>query len=332
MRRREFIAGLAAAVAWPLVARAQQGDRMRRVGVLTNFAEDDPTGQGQLRGFRQGLEYLGWTEGRNVRIDYRYARGANVEASRPLAKELIALRPDVVFAPQSNVTGAMRQESATIPVVFAGIADPISLGLIVSLARPGGRFTGLMLLEGGSIFGKWLAMLKEIAPNVTHAALMFDPKVNSNIGNNLAPAMTVARALGIELVQSHVETAADIERTIETVASRPHGGIVQVPDTTAGLVHRDLIIGLTARHRLPTVYSSRLWVQAGGLVSYGADSIDMHRQAAYYVDRILRGTPPADLPVQLPTKYETILNLRTAKALGLVVPPTLLVRADEVIE
>jgi putative tryptophan/tyrosine transport system substrate-binding protein len=329
MRRREFITLLGgAAAAWPLAASAQQPDRMRRIGVLGGFAENDLEMKARLAGFRQGLERLGWSEGRNVRIDYRFAPAGTGHA-QALAKELVALQPDVIFAHSTPVAAALKSESRVVPIVFVSVSDPIGSGFIASLARPGGNLTGLLLYEDG-MTGKWFAMLKEIAPRVARVALVANPKT-TNYEYFLRSAKAVAPSLAIDLVPSPIENAADIERVIEAFARAANGGLVVLPDNTA-ITHRDLIIALAARHRLPAVYFNRLFVAAGGLMSYGTDLVDTFRQAASYVDRILRGAKPADLPVQTPTKYETTLNLKTAKALDLTVPPGLLVAADEVIE
>jgi putative tryptophan/tyrosine transport system substrate-binding protein len=330
MKRREFITLLGgAAVAWPLVARAQQPDRMRRIGVLMGLAEDDPDTKGRLAGFRQGLERLGWSEGSNVRIDYRFApAGAHAQE---LAKELLTLQPDVILANSTPVTAAFQRETSVIPIVFTGVTDPIGSGFVAGLARPGGNLTGLLLFDA-SVTGKWLAMLKEIAPRLTRAALVVNPKTAAYYDYYLRAAQAAASSLAIEVILSPIENApADIERAIEAFARVPDGGLVLPPDTST-IVHRDLIIALAARHRLPAVYSDRLFVAAGGLICYSTDRADQFRQAAYYVDRILRGAKPADLPLQAPTKYETAINLKTARALGLTVPPGLLVAADEVIE
>ena len=329
MRRRSFITLLGgAAAAWPLAGRAQQPNRMRSIGVLLALAEDDPESKARLVAFRQGLERLGWSEGRNVRIDYRFA-SASAEWAQVLAKELVALQPDVIVAHSTPIAAALQRESRAIPIVFLGVSDPIDSGFIASLARPGGNLTGLLQYEE-SITGKWLAMLKEIAPRLVRAAFVGNPKATP-YDYFLRAAEAAARSLAIELVSSPVETAADIERAIESVARVPNSGLLLKPDTTNTL-HRDLIIALAARHRLPAVYTARFWVTAGGLMSYGNDQIDLFRQTSSYVDRILRGEKPADLPVQAPVKYETVLNLKTAKALGLTVPDLMIVRADEVIE
>jgi putative ABC transport system substrate-binding protein len=329
MRRRQFITLLGgAAAAWPLAARGQQADRMRRIGVLIDLTEDNPEMKSRLAAFRQGLERRGWSEGDNVRIDIRSAAG-HADQHRPLAKELVALQPDVILAHSTRVTEALRQESHLVPIVFVTVSDPIGSGFIASLARPGGNLTGALFYEEG-IAGKWLAMLKEIAPRLARAALIANPKTTP-YDYFLRSAKAVAPSLAIELVPSHVETAADIEHAIVTFARVPDGGLVLPPDSTTSL-HRDLIIELAARYRLPAVYPARFFVAAGGLLSYATDQVDMFRRAASYVDRILRGDKPADLPVQAPTRYETTVNLKTAKALGLTVPPGLLLAADEVIE
>ena len=328
MKRREFITLLGGAAAWPLAARAQQSDGMRRIGVLMGLAEDDPETKARLAAFRQGLDKRGWSEGRNVRIDYRFAPvSAQAEV---LAKELVAPQPDVILAHTTPVIAALQRESRTIPIVFAGVANPIGSGFVASLPRPGGNLTGVMLYEA-SVTGKWLAMLKEIAPNLARAAFVANPKTATFYDYYLQAAEAAAPSVGLEPVPTLVENATDIERAIGSFASAPNGGLVLIPDVAA-TVHRDLIIALAARHRLPAVYYSRIFVAAGGLMSYGNNFVDMFRQAASYVDRILRGDKPADLPVQAATKFEMVVNLKTAKALGLTVPPDLLVAADEVIE
>jgi ABC-type uncharacterized transport system substrate-binding protein len=325
--RREFITLLGGAVAWPLAARAQQGERMRRIGVLMSDAEDDPEVKASLAAFREGLDRLGWSLDRNVRLDYRFAAN-NPDQYQSLAKELVRLQPDVLLAHATPLAAALKRESHTIPIVFVSASDPIGSGLVASLARPGGNLTGLLLYEEG-ITGKWLAMLKEIAPGLSHAALIANPK-RAPYDYFVRSAKSVAPSLAIELAPTPVENAADIERVIASFAREPNGGLVVLPGTP--VENRDLVIALAARHRLPAVYPFRFFVAAGGLMSYGTDFVDRFRQAASYVDRILRGANAADLPVQAPTKYETVLNQKTAKALGLEVPPSLLVRADEVIE
>jgi putative ABC transport system substrate-binding protein len=300
---------------------------MRRIGVLVGLAENDPEMKERLAGFRQGLEKLGWLEGGNVRIDYRFApAGAQAQL---LARELVALRPDVLLAQSTPATAALKPETSTIPIVFAGVADPIGSGFVASLSRPNGNLTGLLQYEEG-ITGKWLAMLKEIAPNLTRAALLANPKTAA-FDYFLRSAKTLAPSLAIEVVPLPIENVNDIERSIEGFAREGNGGLVLPPDTTT-VVHRDLIIELAARHRLPAVYAVRVFVVASGLMYYGTDFVELYRQAASYVDRILRGAKTVELPVQMPTRFETVLNLKTAKALGLTVPPGLLVAADQVIE
>jgi putative ABC transport system substrate-binding protein len=326
VKRRAFISLLGGAAAtWPLAARAQETGRTRRIGVLTGDAEDDPEVKTRLAAFQQGLEGLGWSEGRTVRIDYRFAAN-NPDHYQSLAKELVRLQPDVLFAIATPI--AFQRETRTIPIVFVGVSDPVGSGLVASLARPGGNLTGLLLYEEG-IIGKWLAMLKEIAPGLSRAALIANPR-RTPYDYFVQSAKSVAPSLAIELAPSPVENAADIERVIVSFAREPNGGLVVLPGTA--IEYRDLIVAIAARYRLPAVYYFRSFVVAGGLMSYGIDLIDQSRQATSYVDRILRGAKAADLPVQAPTKYETILNLKTAKALGFDVPPSLLVRADEVIE
>ena len=322
--RRKFITLLGgAAAAWPLAARAQQPERTRRIGVLAGY--DDPN----MKAFQQELARLGWSDGGNVHIEYRYApAGSHAQA---LAKELVALQPDVIFAQSRPVVAALQAESRAIPIVFTAVIDPIGAGFIASLARPGGNITGFMVYEP-SVVGKWLAMLKEIAPHLARAALVGNPKTAVYYDYLLRAAEAAAPSLGIELVPGRVEnTAADIERTVAAIARLDNSGMVVLPDSTTS-INRDLIAALAARYHLLAVYSNRFFVDAGGLVSYGVVFVDEYRKAASYVDRILRGAKPADLPVQTPTKYETVLNLKTAKALGLAVPDKLLVAADEVIE
>jgi ABC-type uncharacterized transport system substrate-binding protein len=327
MRRREFITILGvAAVAWPLATRAQPVD-MRRIGVLMGVPEDDSETKTRLAAFRQGLEKRRWSEGRNVHLDYRFT-AARAERIPAFAEELVGLQPDVILAQGTAAAAGLQRKTRSIPIVFVNVSDPVGSGLVVSLARPGGNLTGVLHLEA-AIMGKWLAMLKEIAPSVTRAALIGNRKTTA-FDYFLRTAQAVAPALAVEVVASHVETAADIERAIESFA-RPDSGLIFPPDVTA-VAHRDLIVALAARHRLPAVYPLHLFVAAGGLMSYGTDQNDMFRLAASYVDRILRGDKPAELPVQAPTKFETFVNLKTAKALGLTVPPGLLVAADEVIE
>jgi putative ABC transport system substrate-binding protein len=328
MRRREFITLLGGAVAaWPLVARGQSS-AAPRIGVLMGLADDDDT-KVRLSGFRQELEKLGWVESRNVRIDYRFApAGAR---ARALAKELVALQPNVILSNATPATSALQQETSTIPIVFTGVTDPIGSGFVASLARPGGNITGSLLFEA-SITGKWLTMVKEVSPDLARVALVINPKTAPYYEFYLRPGRTAASLLGIDLVLAAVDAAAsDIERVIAGLGRLPSSGLVLPPDTNSNL-HRDLIIKLAAMHRLPAVYSDRFFVTAGGLMCYTTDRVDQFRTAASYVDRILRGAKPADLPVQVPIKYQTIINLKTFTALSLTPPPALLVAADEVIE
>jgi putative tryptophan/tyrosine transport system substrate-binding protein len=329
MRRREFITLLGGAAAWPLSARAQRPDQIRRVGVLMGLAEDDPDSKPRLGAFRQGLEKLGWSEGRNIHLDVRFVLPANEQQVQILVKELLALSPDVIVAQSTAPTAAFRRESRNVPIVFIAVGDPVGAGFIANLARPGSNLTGLTLYEG-SVAGKWLAMLKEIDPRVTRAAFIINPKTSS-FAHFAREAETMAQSLGIELAVSTIENAGDIGRVVESFASLPNGGLVLPPDATT-TANRDLVVALAARYRLPAVYAWRQFVTAGGLMSHGTDFVELFRQTASYVDRILRGSSPAELPVQAPTRYQTVLNLKTAKALDLTVPASLLVAADEVIQ
>jgi ABC-type uncharacterized transport system substrate-binding protein len=329
MRRRQFITLVGGtAAAWPLGARAQQGERTRRIGVLMGVAEGDPETKARIIAFRRGLERRGWSEGRSIHLDFRFT-AARAERIPAFAKELVDLQPDVILAHSTAAAAGLQRESRTIPIVFVNVSDPIGAGFIASMAQPGGNLTGVLHLEA-SIVGKWLAMLKEIAPRLTRAALIGNRKTAA-FDYFLHSAQAVSPSLAVEMVPRHVETAADLERAIEALALVPNSGLVLPPDSMT-IAHRDLVIALAARHRLPAVYPLHLFVAAGGLMSYGTDQNEMFRLAASYVDRILRGDKPADLPVQAPTKFETAVNLKTAKALGLTVPPGLLVAADEVIE
>jgi len=329
MRRRDFVTLLGGAAAWPLLVRAQQPDRIRRVAVLIGLAEDDPDAEARLGALRQGLEKLGWSEGRNIHLEVRFALPTNEQHVQLLVKELLAINPEVIVAQTTALTSAFRRESRNIPIVFIAVGDPIGAGFIANLARPGGNLTGLTLYDG-SVAGKWLEMLKEIDPRVTRATFIINPKTSS-FPLLARETETMARSLAIELSLSTIENAGDLGRVIESFAGLPNGGLVFPPNATT-TANRDLIVALAARHRLPAVYAWRQFVTAGGLLSYGTDFVDQFRQGASYVDRILRGSSPADLPVQVPTKYQTVVNLKTARALGLTVPPGLLVAADEVIE
>jgi ABC-type uncharacterized transport system substrate-binding protein len=330
-KRREFISllgGAAAALLWPLAARAQQGERIRRIGVLMNLAEDDPESQARMSGFVQALQQLGWTDGRNVRIEIRWA-AADPERFRKYATELITPAPDVLLAGAGSSVTALQQVTRAVPIVFVNTPDPVGAGLVASLARPGGNATGFTVFEYG-MTAKWLELLKQIAPKVTRVVVLRDPSLSANIGQ-LAAIQAVAPSLGVELTPIDVRDAGEIERGVSDFARRANGGLITPASPFQG-VHRELIITLAARHGLPAVYPFRYMVTGGGLMSYGTDLVDQFRQAAAYVDRILKGEKPADLPVQAPTKYELVINLKTARALGLEVPPMLLARADEVIE
>jgi putative ABC transport system substrate-binding protein len=329
MRRRKFITLLGGAVAgWPLAARAQQGDRVRRIGVLLPAAADDALFQARIGAFLQGLALLGWTIGRNVQIDTRWAT-ANAADIRRHAAELAALAPDVILANGASAVGPLLQATRTVPIVFPVVTDPVAAGFVDSLARPGGNATGFMSFEY-SLSGKWPELLKQIAPGVTRAAVFRDPAVPPGIGQ-FGVIQAAAPSLRVEVTPVNMRDAAEIERGVTAFARGSNGGLIV---TTSGFAirHRDLIITLAARHKLPAVYPERPFVAAGGLISYGPDYVDQYRHAASYVDRILKGERPADLPVQAPTKYELVINLKTARALGLTVPPTLLARADAVIE
>ena len=329
IRRREFIFILGgAAAACPLVARAQQPERVRRIGVLMNLAADDPESQLRIAALLQSLQELGWRDAQNVRIETRWA-ASKADRFHAHAAELVALAPDVIVAAATPSVAALQQISRTVPIVFVTVIDPVSAGLVTSLARPGGNTTGFALWEFGTS-AKWMELLKEIAPRVTRAAVIRDAALASGIGQ-LAAIQAVAPSFGVELSPVDVRDATDIERAVIAFARTSSGGLI-VTASPAMAAHRQLIIALAARNRLPAVYAFRFMVTEGGLISYGPNSIDPYRRAAGYVDRILKGEKPADLPVQAPTKYETVIHLKTAKALGLEVPATLLARADEVIE
>ena len=330
MRRRQFITLIGGgALAWPLAARAQQPDRAHRVGALIASATaDDPDGQARFTAFVQALQQLGWTEGRNVRIDIRWGMG-DAERIYKYAAELVALAPDVILASGTPTVAPLLQATRTVPIVFAMVVDPVGAGFVDSLARPGGNATGFILFEYG-ISGKWLELLKEIAPGVTRAAVIRDATLSSGTGQ-FGAIQSVAPSVGVEVSPVNVRDAPEIERAVTAFARSSNGGLI-VTASALAVVHRDLIITLAARHKLPAIYYRRLYVTGGGLISYGPDTADQHRRAAGYVDRILKGARPADLPVQAPTKYEVVVNMKTAKALGIEVPPTLLARADEVIE
>jgi len=328
MKRREFITLLGgAAAAWPLAARAQQAERMRRIGVLAPTAPDDAEAQTRFAALRQGLQRFGWIEGRNLQIDARWGAG-DAGAIGSAATELAALAPDVIVA-SGSAAAAILQATRTVPIVFVSVPDPVGSGFVESLAQPGGNATGFIMFEYG-LSAKWLELLKEIAPGVTRAAVLRDPAIVAGIGQ-FAVIQSAASSVGVDVSAINMHDGAEIERAVTAFARRPNGGLILTASALAA-IHRDLVVSLAARYKLPAVYITRYFVAGGGLVSYGPDFVDQYRRAAEYVDRILKGEKPADLPVQAPTKYELVINLKTAKALGLDVPPTLLGRADEVIE
>ncbi|MGB8187855.1 MAG: ABC transporter substrate-binding protein [Pseudolabrys sp.] len=328
MRRREFITLIGSAAVVPLVARAQPSESTRRVGVLMSTAADDREGPARIAAFRQGLQKLGWIEGQNVRLDIRWG-GGDADLDRRFAAELVALTPDVILATASSTVAALQGATRTVPVVFAHAVDPVAAGFVDSLARPGGNATGFVLFEYG-ISAKWLELLKEIAPSVTRAGVLRDPAMAAGTGQ-FGALQSVAPSFGVELSPVNVRDAGEIERVVTAFARSSNGGLIVTASPLATL-HRDLIVALAARHKLCAVYNLRLFVTAGGLISYGSDVPDLLRRAAGYVDRILKGEKPADLPVQAPTKFEMVVNIKTARALGITVPPSLLARADEVIE
>jgi len=329
VRRREFITLLGGAAAvWPFAARAQQGERMRRIGVLMNVAAADPEGQAQVAAFLQALQQLGWTEGRTVRIETRWGEN-DVELDRRYATELLAFAPDVILASSTLSVAALRRVTRTSPIVFAGVSDPVGAGFVDTLARPGGNVTGFMIFEY-SLSGKWLELLKEIAPRLMRAAVLRDSANPAGIAQ-FGAIQAVAQSLGVELRPVDTRDAGEIERSIASFAGAANGGLIVTPSASVS-AHHDLIVMLAARYKLPAVYTSRPMVVGRGLICYGPDIADQFRQAAGYVDRILKGDKAADLPVQAPTKYALVINLKTAKALGLELPAALLARADEVIE
>jgi putative ABC transport system substrate-binding protein len=328
MRRRDFITVVGSAAVWPLAARAQQTERMRRIGVLMFYEEDDPRSMLRVGAFLEVLQRLNWIKGDNVQIDIRWG-AADMARSRSYVAELLALAPDIIVSHGSPATAALQEATRTLPIVFVNVTDPVGAGYVASLARPGGNATGFSYVEYG-MSGKWLELLKEIAPRVTRAAVLRDPSLALGTGQ-LGAIQSVAPSLRIEITPIDVRDAGEIERTITDFARAPNGGLI-VPASAGAFNHRKLIITLAAQHKLPTVYFQSNFVEDGGLISYGPETVDGFRKAALYVDRILKGERPADLPVQAPTKYELAINLKTAKALDLPVPSSLIGRADEVIE
>jgi putative ABC transport system substrate-binding protein len=330
MKRREFIALLGgAAVGWPLAARAQQGERMRRIGVLIQYGETDPEGKLRLSAFTQALADLGWTDGRNVRLDLRWG-GGDINRSRAFAQELVGLRPDIIVTAGTPATVAVQRETQTIPIVFAGVADPVAQSIVARLDRPSGNITGFADLGDASLGGKWLDLLSEIVPGLKRATIMFNPDT-APISAFMPAIETAARSLQVTPIIAPVHNDVEIETAIIALGREPGGGLFVVPDPFVQ-AHRALIILAAARNNVPAVYGFAYFARDGGLLSYGVDQVDIFRRSASYVDRILRGAKPAELPVQKPTKYELVINLKTSKALGLDVPHTLLARADEIIE
>jgi putative ABC transport system substrate-binding protein len=328
MRRRQFITLLGGAAAWPLAARAQPAERMRRIGVLLSFAANDPEAQLRVAALEKGLLDLGWVKGRNLRIEYRWADSADVLPTH--ATELVRMAPDLILANSTPVMAALQQQRPAMPIVFTQVTDPVGQGLVSNLARPGGNLTGFTLFEF-SIGSKWLETLKEIAPRIARVALVFNPETAPYADLFRRPVEAAAPSFAVAPVSAGVRTLAELEQVVDAFAREPNGGLMVLPDVTT-TNHRAQIIALAARHRLPAVYPFRFFAASGGLLSYGTDAADVFRRAASYVDRILKGTPPGELPVQAPAKYELVINLKTAKALGLDLPPTLIARADEVIE
>jgi ABC-type uncharacterized transport system substrate-binding protein len=325
MKRREFITLAGGAAMWPLIARAQQPDRMRRIGVLVPFAKDDPEGQARVAAFLRELQRLGWVEGRNLQIEYRWGPSD----LRKAATELAALSPDVILVTTTQATAPMQQATQTVPIVFTQVADPVSAGFVNSLAKPGGNLTGFTNIEY-DVGAKWLELLKEIVPTIAHVGVIRDPSVTSSIGQ-FAAIQSAAPTFGVEVIPLGGRNAEDIEHSVAEFARGSNLGLISVA-TPLIMNNRNLIISLAARHRLPAIYPFRRFVADGGLICYGPDTIDPHRQAAGYVDRILKGEKPADLPIQAATKFELVINLKTAKALGLAIPSSVLSRADETIE
>jgi putative ABC transport system substrate-binding protein len=329
MRRREFIAGLAGAVAWPLVVRAEQGERVRRIGVLMPYDENDPFLKAYVSAFTQAVAALGWTEGRNVRMELRWG-GGDINRLRALAQELVGLKPDIILTQATPPTAALQRETRTIPIVFVNVGDPVVNGVVARLDRPGGNVTGFGFVEP-SFVRKWIELLSEIAPGLKRAAIMFNPDT-ALISTWMPSFETAARSLKVLLIPVPVHSDAEIETAIRAALGRePGGGLVAMPEVFMQ-AHRAPIISAAARNNVPAVYGDSVFARDGGLLSYGVDTVDAYRRAATYVDRILRGEKPGDLPVQLPTKFQMAVNLKTAKVLGLAVPPSILLRADEVIE
>ena len=330
MRRRDFIKAIAGSTTWPLAAHAQQADHMRRIGVLMGYPENDLEGPAFFAAFREGLQKLGWIEGRNIRLDTRWVSPEDAEARQRFAKELVALQPDLILSSVTPTTAALLQHTRTIPIVFATVSDPVGSGFVASLARPGGNITGFQAMLG-SLGGKWLELLKEIAPRVARVAMLFNPAVAPYAESFLNPFKAAAPSFAVEPIAASVRDTSELEAVIAAQARAQNGGLIVMPDTFMD-VHRAEIISLAARFGVPAIYPRRPFTEVGGLLSYGIDQLDSYRRAAIYVDRILKGEKPSELPVQAPVKFELVINLKTAKALGLEVPWFLRQRADEVVE
>jgi putative tryptophan/tyrosine transport system substrate-binding protein len=329
MRRREFIAGVGSAAAWPAVVRAQQSERVRHVGVLMNTVQEDPGGQPDVTAFRQGLTELGWVEGRNVDIEFRWP-GGDIERVQTFAKELVGLRPDVLIGRSTPATAALKQHTSTIPIIFVNIPEPVAQGFVQSLARPGGNVTGFTNFEA-SVGGKWLQLLKQVDPRIARVAVLYNPETAPFAGLHLRSVRSAAPTFAVEVVGVSIQSEGDIEAALTMLARQPPGGLIAVPDSFT-VQHRDLIIALAARYRLPALYAISSATPSGGLMAYAVDTRDTMQRAATYVDRILKGANPADLPVQQPARFHFSINLKAARAIGLDLAPTLIAQADEVIE
>jgi putative ABC transport system substrate-binding protein len=330
VKRREFMTVLGGAAAWPLAAHAQRSDQMRRIGALMGYAESDPEGQARLAAFVQALGDIGWAEGRNIRIDRRWATPGDTESRQRFAQELVALQPDLTLAHGTPSTAALLPQARTIPILFAGVSDPIGSGFVASFPRPGGNVAGFITMEP-TMSGKWLELLREIAPDITRVALLFNPVTAPFVEYWRGPFQASAASFGLQATLAPVRDAAELESVTAALAREPNGGLIAIPDTFLA-AHRMEVTSLAARYRLPAVYGFRYFPDAGGLMSYGSDQIDDYRRAAIYADRILKGTKPSELPVQTPVKFELVVNVRAAKALGLTAPPSRLAQATEVIE
>ncbi len=331
MRRREFIALIgSAAVAWPLDARAQQTDQIRLIGVLMTYPESDPEGQAYMAAFREELQKLGWSDGRNIRINYRWA-AIDQELLQRFSKEIVALQPDLILTQNTSATASMLQQTRTIPIVFANVSDPVGSGFVASLPKPGGNVTGFMNIGAPSMASKWLELLKEIAPGVERVAFLFNPTTAPYFEIYLNPLKKAAPSFGIDVIAAPVRGVSELESVIAAEARQPHGGLIAVQDPFL-TVHRSEVTSLAAHYRIPAIYPYRYFPEVGGLLSYGTAPQDQYRLAATYVDKILRGAKPSELPVQRPAKFEMVINLKTANALGLTIPPSLFALADEMIE